>query len=167
MVQELLNRSDDYLWAILANANTVRLLRDSTSLVGSAYVEFDLEAIFDGDLFADAEFRMSPVVLGQDADGDELTSLVAWHLATDLERAQARQDEVNAGRAGHGYTFQSLLDTCTEEASLRRAFYAMLEGLSDEAKKKAYQRAKARAINDGLMDIVEGKIIDRRKGQSA
>ncbi|MGH3634773.1 MAG: Eco57I restriction-modification methylase domain-containing protein, partial [Mycobacterium sp.] len=32
---------------------TLRLLRDSTSLVGSAYVEFDLEAIFDGDLFAD------------------------------------------------------------------------------------------------------------------
>lgn len=53
MVQELVNRSDEYLWAILANANTLRLLRDSTSLVGSAYVEFDLEAIFDGDLFAD------------------------------------------------------------------------------------------------------------------
>ena len=32
---------------------TLRLLRDSTSLVGSAYVEFDLEAIFDGDLFSD------------------------------------------------------------------------------------------------------------------
>lgn len=53
MVQELLNRSDDHLWAILANATTLRLVRDSTSLVGSAYVEFDLEAIFDGDLFAD------------------------------------------------------------------------------------------------------------------
>lgn len=53
MVQELLNRSDEHLWAILANAGTLRLLRDSTSLVGSAYVEFDLEAIFDGDLFAD------------------------------------------------------------------------------------------------------------------
>ncbi|WP_396905730.1 Eco57I restriction-modification methylase domain-containing protein [Mycolicibacterium phlei] len=53
LVQEVLNRSDDYLWAILANATTLRLLRDSTSLVGSAYVEFDLEAIFDGDLFAD------------------------------------------------------------------------------------------------------------------
>ncbi|WP_242663647.1 Eco57I restriction-modification methylase domain-containing protein [Mycobacterium syngnathidarum] len=53
LVQELLNRSDDHLWAILANATTLRLLRDSTSLVGSAYVEFDLEAIFDGDLFAD------------------------------------------------------------------------------------------------------------------
>lgn len=53
MVQELLNRSDEYLWAILVNATTLRLVRDSTSLVGSAYVEFDLEAIFDGDLFAD------------------------------------------------------------------------------------------------------------------
>lgn len=53
MVQELLNRSDDHLWAILSNGLTLRLLRDSTSLVGSAYVEFDLEAIFDGDLFSD------------------------------------------------------------------------------------------------------------------
>lgn len=53
MVQELLNRSDEHLWGILANATTLRLVRDSTSLVGSAYVEFDLEAIFDGDLFAD------------------------------------------------------------------------------------------------------------------
>lgn len=53
MVQELLNRSDEHLWAILANASTLRLVRDSTSLVGSAYVEFDLDAIFDGDLFAD------------------------------------------------------------------------------------------------------------------
>ena len=53
MVQELLNRSDAHLWAMLSNGLTLRLLRDSTSLVGSAYIEFDLEAIFDGDLFAD------------------------------------------------------------------------------------------------------------------
>ncbi len=53
MVQELLNQSAEHLWAILANATTLRLIRDSTSLVGSAYVEFDFEAIFDGDLFAD------------------------------------------------------------------------------------------------------------------
>lgn len=53
MLQELLNRSEDRLWGILSNGNTLRLLRDSTALVGSAYVEFDLEAIFDGDLFSD------------------------------------------------------------------------------------------------------------------
>lgn len=53
MVQELLNRSDAHLWGLLSNGLTLRLLRDSTSLVGASYVEFDLEAIFDGDLFAD------------------------------------------------------------------------------------------------------------------
>ncbi|WP_454198093.1 Eco57I restriction-modification methylase domain-containing protein [Nocardia sp. Marseille-Q1738] len=53
MVQETLNRSEAHLWAILSNGVVLRLLRDSTSLVGSSYVEFDLEAIFDGDLFAD------------------------------------------------------------------------------------------------------------------
>jgi hypothetical protein len=53
MVQELLNRSEAHLWAILSNGSMLRLLRDSTSLIGSAYVEFDLEAIFDGELFAD------------------------------------------------------------------------------------------------------------------
>ena len=53
MVQELLNRTDDYLWAILSNGRTLRLLRDSTTLTGFAYVEFDLEAMFDGELFAE------------------------------------------------------------------------------------------------------------------
>ena len=53
MVQELLNRNDEYLWAILANGRVLRLLRDSTSLVGQSYAEFDLEAIFDGEVFSD------------------------------------------------------------------------------------------------------------------
>lgn len=53
MVQELLNRTDTYLWAIVSNGRTLRLLRDSTTLTGQAFVEFDLEAIFDGDLFSD------------------------------------------------------------------------------------------------------------------
>ena len=53
MVQELLNRDDSFLWAILSNGAVLRLLRDSTTLVGSSYVEFDLAAIFDGELFSD------------------------------------------------------------------------------------------------------------------
>jgi hypothetical protein len=51
MVQELLNRDDSRLWAILSNGVKLRLLRDSTALAGSAYLEFDLEAIFDGELY--------------------------------------------------------------------------------------------------------------------
>jgi hypothetical protein len=53
MVQELLNRTDDYLWAILSNGRALRLLRDSTTLTGQAYVEFDLESMFDAEVFAD------------------------------------------------------------------------------------------------------------------
>lgn len=53
MVQEYLNRSDAHLWAVLSNGLRLRLLRDSTSLAGSAYIEFDLEAIFTGELYAE------------------------------------------------------------------------------------------------------------------
>src|SRR5690606_19028181 len=53
MVQELLNRSDRHLWAIVANGGTLRLLRDSSSFVGQAYVEFDLQAMFEGEAFSD------------------------------------------------------------------------------------------------------------------
>lgn len=53
MMQEYLNRTDAHLWAILSNGRTLRLLRDSTSLTGSAYIEFDLDAIFGGELFSD------------------------------------------------------------------------------------------------------------------
>ena len=53
MVQELLNRSDAHLWAMVSNGRRLRLLRDSTSMVGAAYVEFDLEAMFDGEVFSD------------------------------------------------------------------------------------------------------------------
>jgi len=56
MVQEFLNREDNYLWAILSNGLKLRLLRDSTSLAGSAYIEFDLETIFDSDLYS--EFQL-------------------------------------------------------------------------------------------------------------
>jgi hypothetical protein len=53
MVQELLNRSEDYLWALLAAGDRLRMLRDSSTLVGPSYVEFDLEAMFDGEVFSD------------------------------------------------------------------------------------------------------------------
>jgi hypothetical protein len=53
MVQEYLNRSDDSLWAIISNGRTLRLLRDSSSLIGQSYVEFDIESMFDGEVFSD------------------------------------------------------------------------------------------------------------------
>ena len=53
MVQECLNRSASHLWAVVSNGRVLRFLRDSSSLAGSAYIEVDLEAMFDGQLFDD------------------------------------------------------------------------------------------------------------------
>ena len=55
MVQELLNRSRrPPVGASLSNGRELRLLRDSDEpRPAQAYVEFDLEAIFDGELFTD------------------------------------------------------------------------------------------------------------------
>ncbi len=50
MVQEFLNRSDDHLWAFLSNGLQLRILRDNISLSRQAYVEFDLEAMMDGEM---------------------------------------------------------------------------------------------------------------------
>lgn len=53
LVQECLNRTDAHLWGVLTNGRQLRLLRDSSALATAAYVEFDLEAIFDGELFSE------------------------------------------------------------------------------------------------------------------
>jgi len=51
MVQEYLNRTDEALWAMVSNGRVLRMLRDSSTLIGQSYVEFDLEAMFDGEVF--------------------------------------------------------------------------------------------------------------------
>ncbi|MFE3591530.1 Eco57I restriction-modification methylase domain-containing protein [Streptomyces niveus] len=57
MMQEYLNRSGPgTLWGVLTNGRLLRLLRDSSSLVGASYIEFDLQSIFDGDHFS--EFQL-------------------------------------------------------------------------------------------------------------
>ena len=53
MVQEFLNRSDDHLWAFLSNGLQLRILRDNVSLTRQAYVEFDLQGMMDGEVYAD------------------------------------------------------------------------------------------------------------------
>ncbi|MFD6414883.1 Eco57I restriction-modification methylase domain-containing protein [Streptomyces sp. NPDC060194] len=53
LVQDCLNRTDAHLWAVLTNGRQIRLLRDSSAMSTAAYVEFDLEAIFDGELFSE------------------------------------------------------------------------------------------------------------------
>jgi hypothetical protein len=63
LVQEFLNRSDAHLWAFVSNGRLLRILRDNHSLSRQAYVEFDLEAIMNGELFSD--FRVLWLVCHQ------------------------------------------------------------------------------------------------------
>jgi hypothetical protein len=53
LLQELLNVSNGRLWGLLSNGRVLRVLRDSTAITGSSYVEFDLDGIFERDLFPD------------------------------------------------------------------------------------------------------------------
>lgn len=53
LVQELLNRSDAHLWGMVSNGLRLRVLRDNSRLTRQAYVEFDLEAMMTGEVYAD------------------------------------------------------------------------------------------------------------------
>ena len=53
LVQEFLNRSDTHLWAIVSNGLRLRILRDNQALSRQSYIEFDLEAMFAGEVYSD------------------------------------------------------------------------------------------------------------------
>ena len=51
LVQQVLNASKEHVWGIISNGYTLRLLRDNVALTRISYVEWDLQTIFDGDLY--------------------------------------------------------------------------------------------------------------------
>jgi hypothetical protein len=56
MLQDYLNREEHALWGIVSNGRQLRLLRDASTLTRQSFIEFDLEAIFTNQLYAD--FRL-------------------------------------------------------------------------------------------------------------
>ncbi len=51
--QEWLNACDDALWGIATNGHALRILRDNASLTRPAYIEADLQEMFQNENFAD------------------------------------------------------------------------------------------------------------------
>ena len=79
LVQDFLNRSEDHLWGFLGNGYQLRVLRDHHSLTRQAYVEFDLQAIMDGEQYS--EFLLLWLVCHQsrvEADVPEECWLETW-----------------------------------------------------------------------------------------
>lgn len=90
LVQDYLNRSEGHLWGFVSNGFTLRILRDHHSLTQQAYVEFDLQAMMEGEHFS--EFCLLWLLCHQsrvDAEKPEECWLEKWFQ-------QARDEGVRA-----------------------------------------------------------------------
>jgi hypothetical protein len=102
MLQEYLNRTDADLWGILSNGLRLRLLRDSTAFAGSAYVEFDLEAIFDGELYSEFQllWLLCHVSRVEKRGGADAAAADCWLEEWRAEAAEAGTRALNRLRDG-------------------------------------------------------------------
>ena len=90
LVQEFLNRSPEHLWGFVSNGLRLRILRDNASLTRQAYVELDLEAMLDGEGFAD--FSLLWLVCHRtrtEAERPEDCWLERWSKTAQAEGARA------------------------------------------------------------------------------
>jgi hypothetical protein len=109
MVQELLNRSNDYLWAVVSNGRQFRVLRDNVSLTRQAYLEFDLETIFANEIYG--EFVLLWLMCHEsrfDAEKPAESWLERWvaeAASTGTRALDALRDQVELAitRLGHGF----------------------------------------------------------------
>lgn len=96
LVQELLNRSPGHLWGIVSNGLRLRILRDSQALSRQSFLEFDLEAIFSGELYSEFVLlwlvahatRFAP----RDSDRLETCWLESWTELADEQGTRALGD---------------------------------------------------------------------------
>lgn len=93
LAQQALNASTGRLWGIVSNGLTFRLLRDNVALTRLSYVEWDLAAIFDGDLYS--EFFVLWLVAHQSRfDGERADQcwLERWKKAAENKGLRALED---------------------------------------------------------------------------
>ncbi|MBI2895541.1 MAG: N-6 DNA methylase [Deltaproteobacteria bacterium] len=90
LVQEFLNRSEHHLWGFVSNGLQLRVLRDHHSLTRQAYVEFDIQAIMEGEQYS--EFLLLWMVCHQsrvEADKAEDCWLETWFNSSRDEGVRA------------------------------------------------------------------------------
>jgi hypothetical protein len=93
LVQEYLNLTE-HLYGIVSNGRTLRLLRDSTRLVRQSFIEFDLERMFDEDLFADFAvlFRLLHATRLPDTQANAPASLIEKYHQDALDQGARIRD---------------------------------------------------------------------------
>ena len=82
LVQEFLNRSGVHLWAIVSNGLRLRVLRDNQALSRQSFLDFDLEAMFSGEVYSDFVLLWLMVhatrFMPRDGDRPETCRLEQW-----------------------------------------------------------------------------------------
>ena len=92
LVQEFLNRSDAHLWAIVSNGLHLRILRDNQTLSRQSFLEFDLEATFEGEVYSDFVLLWLVVHASRFAPRDDDRPETCWleQWTREAERQGAR-----------------------------------------------------------------------------
>lgn len=118
----------------------------------------------EGPTFDDAMFELRQQPLGQDADGDQVSQLVARHLSSSEEVQSAMEAEHKAGRGGHNRLIVSLAQNGIKESALRKAFYEDCDVADPESRRKAYFRARKWATSRGMFEIVLDTVVLPSRG---
>ncbi len=98
LLQEYLNRTE-HLWGVVTNGRTLRILRDCQLLSRQAYIEFDLEAMLEGERLADFALLWRLVHrtrLPEGAD-DASECLLERYYTTSVEQGGRVRDRLRDG----------------------------------------------------------------------
>lgn len=137
LLQEYLNRTE-HVWGIVTNGLTLRMLRDSSLVRRQAYVEFDLQAIFEEQLFPDfaAVYRLLHRTRLPRGLTDSGGSILEKYYAQSIEQGgrvrERLRDGVKSALEGLGNAFlahPANVDLCRAVAEGRirpQAFYQQL-----------------------------------------
>ncbi len=112
----------------------------------------------DGGEMAPAAFQARVETLGQDEDGEDITSLVTNALGGSTAVLEAMDHEAVRGRGGKNQLFLQLATNGSQESEVRQAFYRAVDGDAD-AKRQAYYRGRKWALAAQIIEVSEGVFI--------
>ncbi|GAB6875586.1 Eco57I restriction-modification methylase domain-containing protein [Thermaerobacter litoralis] len=98
LIQDYLNRTDN-LWGLLSNGLKLRLVRQNLRITRPMYVEFDLEAIFEGDRFETFVllYRLAHRSRFDRTDGNPASSWIEQYAQITVANAHRVRDRMQAG----------------------------------------------------------------------
>lgn len=140
-----LGANPDYVFAVL---------RDGEEML--ATVENHKQK--EDERIAPVTFSLHVVELGQDDDGEPITSCAAEAVIGNAEVLAHMDHEAKRGRGGNNKLFLDLAVNGIEEKKLKTIYFESIEG-DGEKKRKAYFRARKWAVSNGIIEIAQGYVL--------